>query len=330
VTRANSNQLRLAPGAEALSGTWAEVRELLKAEVFFGVGGAIPLMVLDDGTGRAVGARASPDGTLFFVPPFQMSGDAFEEDEDGDDVWSAVGERESARLLKFAVSLHETVRRGTATPIPEWANAPQFQSKEMEKIEKRLLKERGRLEEAQQNIASLEDARRKQQEALELLFGQGAPLEREVRIALSLLGFEADEFNDGTHQFDVVLEADGHRYIGECEGKDNKAIDIGKLSQLECCVAEDIAIRDADEFAKAILFGNPHRLHPLDKRGEPFTDRVVKAALQRKVRLVTTVDLFWASLAVRNGAGEDYKRRCRDAVHECEGGIVQFPSNDVA
>ena len=77
------------------------------------------------------------------------------------------------------------------------------------------------------------------------------------------------------------LSAPRERFIGEVEGKDNKAINIDKFSQLERNLNEDFAREGVDQFAKGVLFGNPYRLRSPDNRDDPFTDKCRTAAARR-------------------------------------------------
>jgi len=159
-----------------------------------------------------------------------------------------------------------------------------------------------------------------------LLSGKGGNLETSVRSALELMGFDTCEYKDEQHQFDAVFEADGQRYVGECEGRDNKQVDVGRLSQAMRCVAEDLALREVGKVAIGVLFGNGQRLLPLGERSAAFTDKVLAAAKQQGIRLIETPDLFRVTLAIRDGAGPDFAERCRNAIKESTGGLVVFPT----
>jgi hypothetical protein len=84
----------------------------------------------------------------------------------------------------------------------------------------------------------------------DLLFEQGKPLENAVTKALRILGFEAENYDDGELELDqVITNSEGHRYIGECEGKDNKDIDITKFRQLLESLNADFDREEVEEKA---------------------------------------------------------------------------------
>src|SRR5439155_24203874 len=99
-------------------------------------------------------------------------------------------------------------------------------------------------------------------------------------------------FVGGDSEFDVVFHAPEGRCLGEVEGKDAKAINIDKLSQLERNLQEDFARDEVTEFAKGVLFGNAERLKPPAQRGEAFTEKCISAAKRACIALVRTSDLF--------------------------------------
>ena len=57
-----------------------------------------------------------------------------------------------------------------------------------------------------------------------------------------------------------MLECSEGRCIGEAEGRDNRAIGIDKMRQLEVNVLEDLSRDEVSEPAKGVLFGNAYRL----------------------------------------------------------------------
>jgi hypothetical protein len=86
--------------------------------------------------------------------------------------------------------------------------------------------------------------------------------------------------------------SDEGRFIGEFEGKDNKAISIKKLSQLERNIQEDFARESVSEYAKSVLFGNAFRLIEPGKREEFFTAKVYEEAKRAGIALIRKPDLF--------------------------------------
>ena len=62
-----------------------------------------------------------------------------------------------------------------------------------------------------------------------LLYETGKPLESAVLEALRLLGFTAENYQEGDSEFDAIfVDPEGKRLIGEAEGKNDKAVNIDK------------------------------------------------------------------------------------------------------
>jgi len=69
-----------------------------------------------------------------------------------------------------------------------------------------------------------------------------------------------------------LVSPEGDRYIGEAEGKENKAVNIDKLGQLERNIQEDFARDEVQEPARGILLEmhidyktQPHELTSLPR-----------------------------------------------------------------
>ena len=90
------------------------------------------------------------------------------------------------------------------------------------------------------------------------MFETGKQLESAILEALRILGFAADGFSDSQSEFDAVFtDPSGARLLGEAEGKNDKAVNIDKLDQLDRNVQEDFTKRDdSTVYAKGVLFGN--------------------------------------------------------------------------
>ncbi len=158
-----------------------------------------------------------------------------------------------------------------------------------------------------------------------MLYEQGKPLEHVVRESLIGLGFSAIPFAEKDSEFDVIFESPEGRCLGEVEGKDSKAINIEKFSQLERNLQEDFAREDVTEYAKGVLFGNAERLKPLAERGEPFTLKCMAAAERVGAALVQTADLFEPIRYLRSRSDPAYAEACRKAIFDTEGKVVEFP-----
>jgi hypothetical protein len=144
---------------------------------------------------------------------------------------------------------------------------------------------------------------------------------------LRILGFTAEGFDDGDSEFDAVfLDPTGRRLLGEAEGKNDKAVNIDKLDQLERNVQEDFGKReDSTEYAKGVLFANAFRLLPPAERSDYFSAKCVAGAKRLAVALVRTPDLFAVARYLRENPDPDFAALCRRAILETAGAVVEFP-----
>ena len=159
-----------------------------------------------------------------------------------------------------------------------------------------------------------------------LLYEQGKPLEAAILETMKLLQFDAQTFADGDSEFDVVFTSPEGRCLGEAEGKDSRAINIEKFSQLERNLQEDFARDEVTEYAKGVLFGNAFRLVPLPERGDFFTEKCLSAAERVGAALVRTPDLFGPARYLKECPFDSaFATACRKAIIETKGRIVVFP-----
>ena len=158
-----------------------------------------------------------------------------------------------------------------------------------------------------------------------LLYGAGGGLERAIARAMTLMGFEASHYRDGDSEFDVVLECSEGRCIGEAEGRERRAVGIDKMRQLQSNILEDLARHEVKEPAKAVLFGNAHRLLPPDERDEHFTRKCRQAARRAGAALVRTCELFEVAKKLSDQGDGVFAAACRRAILEAEGTEVRFP-----
>jgi len=123
-----------------------------------------------------------------------------------------------------------------------------------------------------------------------------------------------------------VFTWNGTRFLGEAEGKDTKAINVDKISQLERNLSEDFARDEVTEYARAILFGNAFRLQELSTRGDFFTVKCVSTAIRIKAALVRTPDLFFVARYVKEGGDTAFGAKCIEVIAAAEGAVVVFPT----
>jgi hypothetical protein len=141
------------------------------------------------------------------------------------------------------------------------------------------------------------------------------------------MGYQAENYDDGDLELDqVIISPEKTRFIGECEGKDNKDINITKFRQLVDSLNADFAREEINERALGILFGNPERLTSPERRKLDFTKKCQNGAKRENIALVRTVDLFFVSKYLKENKDPDFQKKCRDAIINGLGKIVEFPT----
>ena len=279
---------------------------------------------------RVVGAitRFKTGGAILFLPPIDFEKSEFiKENDEGDYVWTKAGLQAGKRLLAVVISMSRAIFvNRLASPPPDWTFDDRYRMSKESYIE-------GQIIEISDKLAYLEKTKSKLQQSLEdtgsprrLLFEKGTLLQNEVLVSLRLMGFEADTLDDGESEFDAVFSASEGRFIGEAEGRDNKAIGIAKFSQLERNLHEDFDRDEIDEIAKGVLFGNGHRLEIPGKRADIFTKKCITAAKRTGIALVQTPDMFEPTrYLLGHPEDKNYAKACRLAIANTNGEIVSFP-----
>ena len=228
-----------------------------------------------------------------------------------------------ACLIQIATDLNKSAER---TPPPKWTNKPGFASSKETKIVESIRAEEKKIADISNEISNLRNQLADELVLKDLLFEQGKPLENAVIRALGILGYKAENYDDGTLELDqIIISPDGYRYIGECEGKNEKDIDITKYRQLSDSINADFARDEVEEKAFGILFGNPQRLTDPDERTLDFTKKCKISAERDKIALIKTPDLFTVVKYLSENTDEAFKNKCRDAIHNGLGTIVIFP-----
>jgi hypothetical protein len=171
-----------------------------------------------------------------------------------------------------------------ATPLPDWAKGDEFVLAPETALLAKAAALDAEIADAQQRRAGVSIELEEAGRLRGLLFEKGKPLERAIIVALTALGFRAEPFRDANSEFDVVFECDEGRFIGEAEGKDNKAINIDKLRQLNLNIHEDLQREGVEKPAKGVLFGNAHRLSPPDDTPKRSLRNVLTRPLSAPLR----------------------------------------------
>lgn len=268
-------------------------------------------------------------GYLITLPQIEYENEKFiEYDEENDnETWSKEAINFGNSLIQSLIDIDSKISsNSTKTPIPEWANKNEFSTKNALLINQSIEINNQKIEDITEKIIQLKDEFAKENKIKDLLFETGTPLEDSVTEALIILGYEAENYNDGVLELDqVIISPEKHRFIGECEGKDTKDINITKFRQLLESLNADFARDEVPEKAFGILFGNPQRLLEPKSRKLDFTEKCKIGAEREKFALVKTADLFEIIKYLRENENEEFKKKCRDAIYNGLGKIVKFP-----
>lgn len=326
---ANGSEMRLASSvAPPLAAFWNEFREMFTYHVLLAMektSAAILTRTGDKPVGAILRSKASV-GSLVLLPDIDFSPDDFFAEENEELIWTEKAETFASRFIAAVIQLDKELRaESDITNEPAWASSDAYLMAPERTLRAELMAAELAVERAQKTKEELAEQLRVEGRLRGLLFEKGKPLEEAIIEGLRKLGFTAEPFKDGGSEFDVVFESPEGRLIGEAEGKDNKAVNVDKLRQLQMNIHEDLLRDSVAAPAKPVLFGNAHRLSSLDQRGEPFTEKCVAAALTMNTALVFTPDLF---LAVQNHVecqDEDFAAACRQAILSTIGRVA-FPT----
>lgn len=242
--------------------------------------------------------------------------------------WSSTARDWGKKYIETLQSISNSIKAPVqGTVSPEWAQDNAFRNQ-------REVDFRNQLNEINQSIETLREKARELEGHIEsscwpkdLLFGNGHALEQAVIKSMELLGFQAERYQSDQSEFDVVLEYDGQRFIGEVEGRDHKSIGITKMRQLAMNLKEDLRRDDVAVQARGILFGNDHRLiRPSDRPNECFTRKCLDAAKPDGTILIRTCDLFVVANYLSCTEDSRFAAACRDSIIRSNGSEVEFPS----
>ncbi|MCG9628781.1 hypothetical protein L1D34_28655 [Vibrio mediterranei] len=332
VTPRQGTEMMLAPkGAEVISTFWQEFSALSEYKVTLESDQTKPLLYTKHGNNE-VGSyiTTKSGGALILLPYMDLEDEDFtdeiEHDDEWETCWSEKGIQFGAKLVASLIGVDTQLRKSSEKTVePDWAKSDEYVfTKETElRQEVQVLNEQ---------IAQLDEEKSQCLEELEgagalrgLLYETGKALEASILVGLKILGFQAENYEDDTKEFDVVFESSEGRLIGEAEGKDNKAINITKLRQLALNLHEDLERDEVSSPAKGVLFGNAYRLKPLNERQQPFTDKCLLSSNTSSTALVHTPDLFSVVHYVLETNDLIFAESCRKALIETVG-LVKFPA----
>ncbi len=231
-------------------------------------------------------------------------------------------------LVKTLVDIDKALHKGgDKTPPPDWTNETGFQLTQEQILQKDVEK---KTKEIDKLISQKDKLLAKIDEEIklrDLLFEKGKVLENAINIALEILGYKAENYNDGHLELDhIITSPEGDRFIGEAEGKDTSAINIDKFRQLAVNIQEDLQRDEVESPATGILFGNGFRLTKPSERAEQFTTKCLNTAKSSNCVLVRTTDLFRVAKYAKESKDKKFAKSCRDAIKNSIGKVVDFPA----
>ncbi|SEW49061.1 hypothetical protein SAMN05421841_3996 [Chryseobacterium wanjuense] len=268
------------------------------------------------------------NGHLITLPMIEFNKDFTKYDEEKDKYfWTKEGVSFGKNFIQNLLEIDKNLTSNSnKTPIPDWASLDEFVTSKAKSIEKSIETNNKKILELKESNIKYNDLLLEENKIKDLLFESGKPLEDAVTNALNILGYEAQNYEDGVLELDqVIVSPEKHRFIGECEGKDTKDINITKFRQLLESLNADFARDEVQEKAFGILFGNPQRLSEPNSRTLDFTEKCKIGAEREKIALVKTSDLFFVIKYLKENDNDNYKKKCRDAIYKGLGKIVTFP-----
>jgi hypothetical protein len=325
----SGKEIRVAKDLKFLSTYWNEVKEYSVYEVY--LEGDFKDIVLTTKAGnKVVGAIIEGrKGTMILLPPIRNYPDEFFSKSGKS--WSQKGIAFWKRLTSIFVETDRILRGNReSTPPPDWTKDSDYRLESEMILENEIQNVNRKIEVLQHTRGNLLNNLNTEGGLRRLLYERGPQLEEAILEALRAMGFQAENYKESESEFDAVFSSEEGRFLGEAEGKDNKAINIDKLSQLERNIQEDFAREEITNFAKGVLFGNAHRLLPPSERPEFFTQKCISGAQRLKVALVRTPDMFTVSKYLKEHTDISFAKSCRVAMLKTEGEVVQFPSIPIA
>ncbi|HCA09375.1 hypothetical protein [Chryseobacterium sp.] len=242
-------------------------------------------------------------------------------------IWTPEAIRIGKSFLNNIVEIDKILKKSTEkTPKPDWLKSDAFNLKNVLETEKLIQKNEVIINKKIQENEKLNLLQEEQESLKDLLFESGKLLENAVIKALTILGYKAENYDDGELELDqIILSPEGERFIGECEGKDTKDIDVTKFRQLLDGLNADYEKENINEKAYGLLFGNAQRLIAPDERTLSFTSKCLTGAKREKIGLIKTQDLFGICKIIQENNDSEYAAQCRKAISEQLGEIIIFP-----
>jgi hypothetical protein len=258
----------------------------------------------------------------FNIPDF-LEGD-IDEGEEYDD-YTDEAKKCADILIGNLIEIHNVINKNQeATPKPSWID--NFELENAKKTKEKIIVLTEKIDKDREKLECLNSLLEEQEIIKLLLYETGKPLENAVIHALKIMGYKAKNYRDKDVEFDqIIVSPEGDRFIGECEGKDNKDIDISKIRQLLDNINADFERDSVKEKAYGLLFGNPQRFLNPDDRNLDFTEKCKKSAERDRIGLILTSDLYKICKIIVETNDKEYAKKCRCAILEQLGSIIKFP-----
>jgi hypothetical protein len=318
--------MRIAEKDSYITSYWNELESISEYRVMLEGKNIKPLITTKEGN-KIVGARIESDnslGNLLLIPYINFNDDKYTEiGENKEYYWTDEAMKLGRKVLTTIYSLDKAIREiGDISIAPDWITQDRYVLPKEQIIRDKLAVLEKEIEKLQKQVEIHQQDMAEESVLKNLLYENGKPLEKAVHLALKIIGFRVEHYEDS--EFDIILESKEGRLLGEVEGKDNKAINIGKLRQLATNLIEDLDRDSVSEMAKGILVGNAYRFKEPDERADFFTEKCIKAAIRNQTALIRSDDLFDVAKYLSNKPDERYATLCRKAIID-KIGQVKFP-----
>lgn len=318
------------PNHSLVNNFYKDFKNLLEFRTYISSGDLSKSLFTTKNKDRVLGLSVKiGNGYAVFLPYLNFNKpDLVNYDETTDEqTWTNKALKIGKQLITDLVEIDKAIRKDdNKTPTPNWVNSSEFTLKDADETKVKIEVNKKKIVSINKEIEALSVLLIEQEKLKDLLFETGKPLEEAVTFALKILGYNAANFNDGTLELDqIITSPENIRYIGECEGKDNKDIDISKFRQLQDSLNEDFEKEEIETKAFGLIFGNPKRFILPKDRGIGFTSKCIEGAKREKIGLINTSDLFLICKQILETHNEGFKEQCRNAIHVQLGEIIKFP-----
>ena len=324
-------RIAVAKSLDYLASYWKEFGQHSSFEVYFeDIIDPLETIFTTKTGKKAVGALYTQSkGTMILLPEINDYEDDFSNynEETDEECWTPEAIKFGERLLACFLEIDKAVNNVTKiAPAPDWVQQDIYRSKNEIEIKNKMIKIEKEMKTLQDKYAKGLRNLKLEENLKKLLYETGTQLENAIIEALRILGFKASNYRDAESEFDVLFESAEGNLIGEAEGRDNKAISVTKIRQLNMNIDEHFDKCDVDQPAHGVLFGNAFRLKLPTKRDKDFfTEKCRSSARRHNVALVRTTDLFTVAKYLREHSDESYARECRQAILIAKGKYVEFP-----